>query len=47
MLSYREWMANQRALRRGEPMPRSWLPLVLAATITAVGLIAAVLVVLA
>jgi putative membrane protein len=45
VLSYREWMANQRALRRAEPMPRSWLPLVLAATITVVGVIAAVLVV--
>jgi inner membrane protein YidH len=47
MLSYREWMANQRAIRRGEPLPRSWLPVVLAVTITAVGLVAAVLVVLA
>lgn len=46
VLSYREWTANQRALRRGEPLPRSWLPTVLAVTITAVGLIAAVLVVL-
>ena len=47
LLSYREWRANQRALRRDEPLPRSWLPPVLAITITAVGLIAAVLVVLA
>jgi putative membrane protein len=46
VLSYREWLANQRALRRDEPLPRSWLPPVLAITITAVGLIAAVLVVL-
>ena len=46
LLSYREWMANQRALRRGEPLPPSWLPVVLAVTITAVGLVAAVLVVL-
>ena len=46
VLSYRDWMANQRALRRDEPLPRSWLPLVLAVAITAVGLIAAVLVVL-
>ncbi|HTT52063.1 MAG TPA: DUF202 domain-containing protein [Streptosporangiaceae bacterium] len=47
LLSYREWTANQRAMRRDEPLPRSWLPLVLACTITAVGLIAAVLAVLA
>jgi putative membrane protein len=47
LLSYWEWRANQRALRRDEPLPRSWLPPVLAITITAVGLIAAVLVVLA
>jgi hypothetical protein len=40
-------MVNQRSLRRGEPLPQSWLPAVLAVTITAVGLIAAVLVVLA
>ena len=46
VFSYRDWMANQRALRRAEPLPRSWLPLVLAVAITAVGLIAAVLVVL-
>jgi putative membrane protein len=44
VLSYREWRANQRALRRGEPLPRSWLPMVLAVTITVVGVIAAVLV---
>ena len=47
VLSYHEWMANQRALRRGQPLPRSWLPTVLAITITAVGLIAAVVVVAA
>ena len=47
VLSYREWVANQRALRRDQPLPQSWLPAVLAVTITAVGLIAAVLVVLA
>ena len=40
IISYREWMANQRALRRGEPMGRSWLPWILAVTIAAVGLVA-------
>jgi putative membrane protein len=47
VLSYRDWMANQRAMRRDEPLPRSWLPTVLAVTITAVGVIAAVVVVAA
>jgi putative membrane protein len=47
LLSYRDWMANQRAMRRDEPLPRSWLPTVLAITITAVGVIAAVVVVAA
>jgi len=46
LLSYREWTANQRALRRDEPLRRSWLPQVLAITIAVVGLIAAVLAVL-
>ncbi len=47
VLSYRDWMANQRAMRRDEPLPRSWLPTVLAVAITAVGVIAAVVVVAA
>ena len=47
VLSYRDWMANQRAMRRDEPLPRSWLPTVLAVTITAIGVIAAVVVVAA
>jgi putative membrane protein len=47
VISYREWMANQRAMRRDEPLPRSWLPAILAITITAVGVIAAVVVVMA
>ena len=46
LLSYREWTANQRALRRDEPLHRSWLPQVLAITIAVVGVIAAVLAVL-
>jgi inner membrane protein YidH len=46
LLSYREWTANQRALRRDEPLRRSWLPQVLAVTIAVVGLIAAVVAVL-
>jgi putative membrane protein len=38
--SYLEWMANQRALRRGEPVVRSRLPLILTVTVAAVGLLA-------
>lgn len=39
--AYREWTTNQRALRRGEPLPRSALPLLLAATVAMVAALAA------
>jgi putative membrane protein len=39
--AYREWTSTQRALRRGEPLPRSVLPLILAATVAIVAAIAA------
>jgi putative membrane protein len=39
---YVEWVRNQRALRRGEPVPRSFLPVILTVTITAVAVISAV-----
>ncbi len=39
-LSYFEWKANQRALRLGEPLGRSQLPKILAATITVIALLA-------
>jgi putative membrane protein len=42
--AYVEWVHSQRALRRGEPLPRSILPWILAATITAIAVIAAVVV---
>lgn len=41
--SYLEWSANQRALRRGEPLRRSWLPQLLAVVIALVALAAAAL----
>ncbi|GAB2811883.1 DUF202 domain-containing protein [Actinocorallia aurea] len=41
---YLEWGRNQRALRRGEPLPPSALPKLLAGTITAVAFLAAALV---
>lgn len=40
--AYLEWRRNQAALRRGEPMPRSVLPLVLAATIAGIAVLSAV-----
>ena len=43
VISYLEWLRNQRALRRGEPVSRSWLPRILAATIAVIGLVAAAL----
>ncbi|ROO82985.1 putative membrane protein [Actinocorallia herbida] len=41
---YLEWGRNQRALRRGEPLPPSALPKLLAGTITAVAFLAAAVV---
>lgn len=40
--SYRRWDANERAMRRGEPLPPSRLPLVLALGVGAAALAAAV-----
>jgi putative membrane protein len=40
--SLRQWRANERAMRRHEPLPRSIMPLVLAAGIVVVGLMAVV-----
>jgi putative membrane protein len=42
--SYLELRRNQRALRRREPLPRSWLPAILAGSIAALALLAAALV---
>jgi putative membrane protein len=39
--AYREWARTQRALRRREALPRSALPLVLAATIAVIAALAA------
>ena len=43
VVSYLEWNANQRALRRGDPLRRSRLPQVLAIIIGLVALAAAML----
>jgi putative membrane protein len=40
--AYAEWVHNQRALRRGEPLPRSVMPWILAATVAGIAVIAAV-----
>ncbi len=40
--AYTEWVRNQHALRRGEPLPRSVLPWILSATVTLIAVIAAV-----
>jgi putative membrane protein len=40
VLSYFEWKANQRALRLGAPLARSYLPRILASTITVIALLA-------
>jgi putative membrane protein len=42
VVSYSQWVRSQRALRWGEPLPRSLLPLILAITITAMAVISAV-----
>ena len=41
--SYRYWQQNQGALRRGEPLPRSPMPLVLSIGIGVVAVIAVIL----
>ena len=42
--AYGEWVRSQRALRHGQPLPRSVMPRLLAAVITAIAVIAAVVV---
>src|SRR6266702_4912335 len=42
VVAYGEWMRNQRALRHGPPLPRSALPVLLAATIAIMAVISAI-----
>jgi putative membrane protein len=42
--AYGEWVRNQRAMRRGEPLPRSIMPWILAATVSGMAVIAAIVV---
>jgi putative membrane protein len=44
--AYAEWVLSQRAMRRGDPLPRSVLPWILAATVTGISVIAAVVLIL-
>ena len=44
VVAYGEWVRSQRALRHGRPLPRSVMPRLLAVVITAIAVIAAVVV---
>jgi inner membrane protein YidH len=44
VVAYGEWVRNQRAMRHGQPLPRSVMPRLLAAVITVIAIIAAVVV---
>ncbi len=44
VVAYGEWVRSQRALRHGRPLPRSVMPRLLAAVITAIAVIAAAVV---
>jgi putative membrane protein len=46
VVSYGQWARNQQALRRGEPLPRSVLPRILAITIAGMAVVAAVVLLL-
>lgn len=46
VMSYLEWGRDQRALRLGQPLPRSVLPRLLAGTISGLAVVAAMLVIL-
>jgi putative membrane protein len=41
--SLRHWRSNEKAMRRGEPLPRSPMPFILAFGIVVVGVIGAIL----
>jgi putative membrane protein len=44
--AYVEWARAQRAIRRGQPLPRSVLPWILAATVTGTAVIAGIVLIL-
>ncbi len=45
VLSYRRWILNERAMRRNEPLPPSYLPMVLTVGVAIVALICLVVVI--
>lgn len=42
LAGYGQWLQNQRAMRRGEPLPRSILPRILAATVAGMAVVSAI-----
>jgi putative membrane protein len=46
VVAYLEWIHNQRALRHAQPLPRSKLPMLLAATIAVMAVISAIILIL-
>ena len=42
IVAYAEYVRNQRAMRRGQPLPRSVMPWILAATIAGMAIISAI-----
>jgi putative membrane protein len=44
-VSYWEWRGNQEAMRHDRPLPRSWLPLIVAAVVALVATIGLILVI--
>lgn len=42
--AYAEWVRNQRALRRGEPLPVSVMPWILAVTVTGIAVVSGIVV---
>ena len=46
VVAYGEWVLSQRALRRGQPLPRSIMPWILAAAIAGMALISAIVLLL-
>ena len=44
VVAYGEWVRSQRAMRLGQPLPRSVMPRLLAVVITAIAIIASVVV---
>ena len=44
LTAYREWTASQRAMRHQQPLPRSYMPVIMTAIIATMAVVAAVVV---